>query len=78
MEPATKTSKGDTVCIYIGKARRAVLMERAKRLGYSSFSEFLCVLMDTAPDVPAAELPRLKALATLDGVTLAESVRARF
>ena len=78
-ETATKTKgRGDTVCVYVGEARRAALAERARRLGYSSFSEFVCVLLDCGPDVPAADLPRLKAMATLDGVTLAESVRARF
>ena len=70
-------NKGDTVCVYFGAARRAVLMERARRLGYTSFSEYLAVCADTAPEVRADELPQLKARATLDGVTLAEVVRDR-
>lgn len=77
MDKKSKKNQEDTVCVYTGQELRADLKDRAQKLGYTNFSEFVRVLLEAAPDIPAAELPRLRQEATLMGVSLAEAYQDR-
>jgi hypothetical protein len=63
--------------IYVGgPAKRKALEDRAARLGYKSFSEFVAAHLEAAPDVPCMELPRLRAVQEARGCSLSEALAA--